>query len=273
MHKSKVILIIIAGRRKNLEILIPHIMRARQHFDYCELWMNAVWEKSDAEYIRALPSNYPGTFVLKDDGAWRVAGKFEHYVRYYKTLANDDTLYVKLDDDILWMERDAIKDLIDVRQNSQVPIIVIGNVVNNAFCNVEHQKLGLYPKELELTTSCYDKTAHLSSEFAELVHRTFLKQLLRNLSASEYQFPTRLAPMGRRTPNHVFAFYGKDILWRRDDEAEIGTISGLERRPILIAGKPIFLHYGYDGQTKFLDTTDIRATYVDYTPGKHYSDS
>jgi hypothetical protein len=271
MH-SKVVLIVIAGRRRNLEILIPHLLEAREHFDYCELWMNACWDKEDEKYIRSLPKLHPGTFLLKDDGGWSVLGHFSHYVRYYRTLAKDDTIYIKLDDDILWMSTNAIKNLIEARRGAVWPMIIVGNIVNNTFCNVQHQKLGIYRPEVTLTTDYHDPIGHYDKVFVEEMHRILIKKLRVCLSTSDYNFKDCVAPLGNRVPNHVYAFYGKDVLWKDDDEEEISIVGRRETRPTLITGDALFSHYAYSGQIDFLDRTDIRALYSEFIPGKSYSE-
>lgn len=264
---EKVVLIVICGRKDNLEILIPYIVAAKEHFDYCELWMNPCWSEEDEQYIRKLPKTYPGVFLLKDDGKWVISGQFNHYVRYYDTLAKDDTLYVKIDDDILWMAQDAIKNIILARQKTKWPMIVIGNIINNTFCNVKHQELGIYPRETILSASCYDKLGQYSAEFAEDAHRKFIKTIRANIRPEDYNFQDCTAPVGTRVPNHVFAFYGKDILWKADDEAEIGiTLTLREGRAIYIAGNALFSHYAYNPQIEGMDKTNIRGLYKEFHP-------
>jgi len=49
--------------------------------------------------------------------------------QYYKDYIDDDTIYIKLDDDICFFEMDAVKNLIEHRINNPKPLFVFGNIV------------------------------------------------------------------------------------------------------------------------------------------------
>ena len=264
MDKKGVVLVVPTGRRKNLEILIPYIHAARKHFDRCELWMNATWEPDDREYAYGIPAQYPGVFLLKDDGDWDVRACFSHYGRYYHTLAKDDTIYIKLDDDICWMAPDAIESLIESRKANPNPLIVVANTVNNTFCNTKHKELGIYP-QFDLIRSCHCPVGHYSSEFIDFAHTAFLKAIAEGTTDS-YRFKDETT-YGIRTPNHMFAFYGRDIKWDTDDEAYITATLANEQRPVLMAGYPLVAHISYDGQLPHVyHNTDFHIRYKELVP-------
>jgi len=261
--RDEVVLIIPAGRWENLSILLPHLLKVKDLFTRIELWMNACWEREDEHYIRRLINQYPGTFLLKDDGMWGVIGRFQHYGRYYKTLGQDDTMYIKIDDDILWMEPNAIKNLIDTRRGNPDPLLIVGNIVNNAYCNFKHQCLGVYDKTWDLEG--FRAKDNYNGEFSEFAHNTLLNHIKRGTWDRVYRFPDDRVH-GFRLPNHVYAVYGKDITWSIDDEAAPTEGAASAERPVLVTGNSIFAHYAYGEQIGHMNLTDIRARYKKEIP-------
>lgn len=255
---SKVVLIVPVGRNRTLRLLVPHLLAARKQFAYCELWMNVCWDADDIYHIRKLVHDHPGVFVLKDDGGSVTKGEFKHYGRYYHTLGKDDTIYVKIDDDVIWMSDGALDKLVTARKDNPDPLIVVGNTVNNAFCNHEHQKAGLYDKSWVLEG--FRAKHNYDGEFAEFAHNTLMRNIRRD-ATYVYNFDSKYIS-GQRIPNHVFAFFGRDINWDLDDECHIGEGLSTPDRPVMIQGDGgLFAHFSYGEQWPYMDGTEILTAY------------
>jgi len=264
--RPKVILLVPAGRKKCLKILVPHLVAAKSQFDYCEFWMNATWDEEDEKYVKEVVRRYPDIFLIKDDRKWEVKGNFSsHYGRYYHTLAKDNTIYIKMDDDMVWMTPDAIDSLVAARIENPKPLIVIPNIINNTFCNVKHQELGIYSDAFILNRTCHCPTGHYSDDFVMEAHTKFL-EAIKNNTTDQYKFED-CTTFGIRTPNHVFAFFGSDMIWGPDDDESVIT-QGLatEDRPILVIGYPIFSHLAYTPQITFVHRTNILTEYKKLCP-------
>lgn len=265
----KVVLIVPVGRARTLRLLLPHLLAARAHYDYCELWMNACWDVDDITYIRDQVRKHAGTFVLKDDGGSEPdKQQFKHYGRYYKTLGADDTIYVKLDDDVIWMSPDAIQKLVEERRRLTHPLIIVGNTVNNAFCNFQHQRKGVYSPEW--TLEGFRAKHNYDGEFAEFAHQTLMRHIRKD-STYVYQFES-CARAHERIPNHVYAFFGRDISWSLDDEAHIGEGLSDTDRPVWIQGDGgLFAHFAYGEQWGYMDSTETLREYRALAKEKGYA--
>ena len=54
-------------------------------------------------------------YQVKDEGHWFTQKQVN---MFYEKLVDEDTIYIKIDDDICWMHEDAIKNLIEFRKNN-----------------------------------------------------------------------------------------------------------------------------------------------------------
>ncbi|KAI0161020.1 hypothetical protein GGR52DRAFT_562561 [Hypoxylon sp. FL1284] len=90
-------------------------------------------EQADVEYLRALVSGREGHYSVVEGGEG--AGIWD-------SATEDDTIYVKIDGDIVFIHTDAIPQLVHTRIASPHPFAVAANVVNDALTASEHLHYG-----------------------------------------------------------------------------------------------------------------------------------
>jgi hypothetical protein len=201
---SKIILFIFAGREANLEVQRPYLDRILEENPFAELHL---WDLTrtpeDAAYldsrehahggrvqvIRGLHTGHPIP-CRYPNGRERRRGAppclcmihkppYEEPYRIYARSANpDDTIYVKIDDDVLFLETARFRDFLDVLTKDPTRV-VSANVANNAVC-------AKYERALiqKFTPSCGDPTLrendqdwwalHTSRHFARECHDWFI---------------------------------------------------------------------------------------------------
>jgi hypothetical protein len=129
---KKVIVVIPAGRKRYLEILIPYLLNPtnRAIIDECRLWLNTDVEE-DIAYIKSLQSD----FIKIDEYN---NPKNIHRIASFLSLApnNSNIIYLRLDDDICFVDSNAILNLVKFRYENPNYFLVYGNIANNSRMDV-----------------------------------------------------------------------------------------------------------------------------------------
>lgn len=133
-----------AGRRRYLEALVPYLLRARDVLDEHHFWVNTN-VASDIRYIRRLAAEYPDFFKLNTRHGGAQHGSTRNIGSFWQDCTADDTVYVRLDDDVCFVAPDAIEKLAAFRVAHPEPFLVLGNIVNNSVCAHFHQQQGRIP--------------------------------------------------------------------------------------------------------------------------------
>ncbi len=138
----KTILITVCGRKRFLEIQFPYLIELKKSKLISEhhLWINTKNEE-DLKYIKYIHNLDPNYFkcIYSDEGS----GKFEesgtpsvHDVGYmispfFKYCTDLDTVYIRLDDDICFIETKSFSEYIEFRKSHPEFFLVFPIIVNN----------------------------------------------------------------------------------------------------------------------------------------------
>lgn len=161
----KVILYAFLGRRSNVELQMPFIRRILDESpDVVFHAWNLARLPEDAEFIRTLSGD---RVVVKNDFYNQPDG-WNNVYRHYANPEYRDCVFVKFDDDIVFIETDRFKDLVEAVKPGA---IVSAQVINNGSCTpmepelwTGFQKLGIHLLDV-----------HLSNKYAEMSHQFFFK--------------------------------------------------------------------------------------------------
>jgi hypothetical protein len=268
----KVISMTPAGRKRNLEILVPYLLREKykQTIDKHIFWLNTT-NAEDIEYVRSLtkdPFFEIREAPLDKASGWCLDYDVKNIYKFFVECVDKDTCYIRLDDDICWIHEDAIKNLIDTRLGAADNIfLVYGNTVNNAICSYWHQQVSALPiTEGIVSYSCLDRLGWSSGTFAEFVHRNFLSKVQ---EAKSFYFNDCMLLNRERVSINViswmgstFAKFGGEV--DPDDEQWLATDKPLEMGFYnMIAGNALFSHFAYFIQRKHLENnTDLLSAYL-----------
>jgi hypothetical protein len=292
MPLQKVISVTPAGRRQYLEILVPYLLRNRDYLAEHHFWLNTN-NRRDIEYITALARQYPEFFKIKRREVFK--SYTESIWQYFQDCGDEDTIYVRLDDDICFIAPDAIPNFIDYRIHHPEPFLIYGNIVNNAICTHIHQAQGLIPNQKrKVGYSCMDPVGWGSGHFAAIVHRCFLADAW-NGRVDQWKFDSRIIDDCRRFSINVICWFGKDIKQVEElsiknlNEANIRhPITGKKvfdeesllteylptkfNRPNTICGDALFSHFAFYTQRPFLEgATVLLDQYGDVLTGRDSS--
>ena len=167
---SKVVIFTFAGRRANLELQLPFIRRILAEHSRVEYH---IWDLSrtleDHLWLRTIEGD---RIVLHNEfyGSKKPHRRFKDVYSHYTHPVYRDTVFVKIDDDIVFIEVGRFDDLIAaVRANPDA--IVSANVINNGACALLDARLC---RDLPRMDSV-PLEAYLSAEFARVSHEYFFK--------------------------------------------------------------------------------------------------
>lgn len=251
-----------AGRREYLALLHAHLLRQRAHFDEWHLWLNTQVQE-DIDFMRQLERDHaPWIKVVTDPESDPKAGNMNIH-RFFKYATDDRTVYIRLDDDVVYLEDDFIRKLYAERLRNRDYFLVYANIINNAVISHMHQRSGTfaYPDLLEPT--CMGN-AWSNPAIAEELHRQFLADAragnVRRWHRSFAQFETT-----QRVSINAIAFFGsvfKRIQVGADEEDWLSVAhpreAGLKN---LVVPSAICAHYAFHTQRAHLDKTDILEQY------------
>jgi hypothetical protein len=276
MSSWRLVTVTPAGRKRYLEILVPYLLKNRQCISEHHFWLNTT-NRNDIEYITTVAGTYPDFFKVKRREIFNEKNLPDCIWQYWQDCVEDHTIYVRLDDDICFVDNEAIAKLFEFRQNHPTPFLVCGNVVNNALCSHIHQSLGVIPRSWgEVKFECLDKVGWAQKRFAGSVHRLFVQDVRRD-RIERWKFAPRQVDDYRRFSINVVAWFGRDM--KKINELKIQDPRTLDlRHPIsgetlvndeeefftryfpakigracVICGDALFSHFAFWTQRPYLD--------------------
>lgn len=251
-----------AGRRRYMQVLVPQILR-EGGWDELQVWVNTC-DPEDLAYLASLPSVDPRIrLVALPDGMTPQGSQTIHH--FFANCMDPQTVYIRLDDDICFIEPGALARIARYRLASKQAFLVFPVIVNNAIISHVLQVLGRIRYDRYLRALCMDPIGWKSPEFAERLHRSFLRMLAEG-RIDQFKFPSRPIALSRMSINCIawlgeeFAKFGGKV--GPDEEEWLSVV-----RPTqigghnLIFGDAIVSHFAFYTQREYLDRTDLLELY------------
>jgi hypothetical protein len=172
----------------------------------------------------------------------------------------------------VYIAPDAIEKLLNCRLQHQRPPIVYANIVNNAICSHLHQRSALIDYSQGVCRyECLCQVGWRSPQFAELVHRSFLRSLAANNSDCFKMQDRDLCAYERMSINCI-AWFGRDFAafgGKVGADEEVWLSQEYPRaaaRSNLICGSALVSHFAFFRQRDHLDATDLLELYGRHCP-------
>ena len=261
-QQYKVVLNTAAGRRRYMQYLIPYIVTCPV-VDRYDIWVNT-HNGADIEFFRRIADRFPVVnLVWQPDG---VVNGNATINAFYKECVERDTVYFKLDDDIIWMEPGLIERMVRFRVDHPQYFLVSPLVINNALSTYLLQLSG----KLRLDSYCEASASHpvlwRSGAFAQELHAWFLEHFLKTGSWEELHIGKKEMGMTRFSINAVL-WFGEEMrkfsgVVPGDDEEFLSCIyptqHGLSNA---WNGDALVAHFAFFTQRKALDSLGILEQY------------
>lgn len=268
----KVVVVIPAGRERFLSILIPALLKQEVYFDELRLFVNTNVE-SDISYMRSLNHpkitlDYRPNIILR-----KTPGKNMIHSEAYNNYAihelphkciDPDTIYIRVDDDVIWISDDFVKSIVETRINSNA-FLVFGNIINNAVIDSIHQDIGALKWDNLLECDCFHYESIHSIPLLIAKHEQFLNHLANdNLSVYSKIIKRILPPM--RVSVNAICWFGSEFR-KFDGRVFLHEEEWLSKhkpkklgRYNEIAVNALCVHYSFHTQ-QGIDDTDIYQRY------------
>jgi hypothetical protein len=193
---GSVIFICPGGRRKVLELQLKYMIKLLDLDIVHEyhLW-DFAWTESDSEYIASLKDYHPKLKIMyspftKGKRESNIASKqFAYFLHDYYTYEKyKEYIFVKVDDDIVYVDIPQFESFIEGRKNSN-SFLYSANVINNNLIEVE-------------------KFDFIHSKFLAISHKIVQKNRKKN---------TEVFPCSNRLSINFVAYLGKDLQFINDE--------------------------------------------------------
>jgi len=261
--KPQVIMTCFAGRRRYLEILVRYVDKliAKGLVDEFHMW-DYTRDPEDAVWIRENCQRFK-IFEVEDKSLWR-----EYYMYYANIKYPDpDTVLIKCDDDIMFIDIDQFQSYIDKRRENPHNLLAFASIVNNKVPSLIQHAYGQWP---EMTI---DEIGYLffSAEICARLHKYFIKNkddflnISRNLTGFKNEIhhhnPAALVNI------NFFAILAKDLYlfehcWENDEYNLAQQLPVSINRSNYVDPEFVVCHMGFTSQREFgFDETEALKGY------------
>lgn len=256
-----------AGRKRYLELLLEHMQREynTDAFAQWDLWLNTNVAE-DIDYCRSLASQYSWIKIVEVPDINSVNNR--NIYKFFKYACDPETVYVRLDDDIVYVEPGFFDKIYHFRITNPEPFLIYGNIINNAIISHIHQRNGLFTYNKLGGYKCMDDVGWKDHLYAETVHRAFLQDLKEgNISKWHKSFGTWTCFDYERVSINCIAWLGKTF---KEFEGDVGVDEEawlsvdkpkMMSKPNVIFGDAIVAHFSFFTQRSHLDNTDLLQKY------------
>jgi hypothetical protein len=251
-----------AGRKRYLEVLLSHLKKVRNEFDEWILWVNTTNE-DDISYIEQIECE--NDFIKIQRSKINPNGN-STICHFFKECIDENSVYIRLDDDIVYVEPNSISKIFEFRINNPQYFLVYGNIINNAITSHLYQKKGILNNDLVFGYNCLDKNGWDNPAAAELIHNKFF-ELYEENKTDEFLIDNHVFNNYERCSINVISWLGKEFKKFNGDvdkEEEQWLSSDKPREiqiPNIIFGDSLFVHYSFFTQRSYLDNTNILERY------------
>lgn len=267
----KIVVCTPAGRKKYLSIFKRFIYRKMNEglIDGWQLWQNTV-DPKDLAYLESMEKENPKVKIYRMGEPIESMGFYDTYnpLKTHLFFANtheDDTIYIRMDDDIIWCADDAIEKIVKARIDNPKAFVVTPNVVNSTICNSWHQENGALSEEAgkvkryTVTDPNYaylDEFNYSDGRFADHVHATFKKHYEEG-TLSDYYLTSKSLDEFQRFSICCICWFGKDkISLGYIEEPQLAwELPMALNRPNYFVGDALLVHAAYHTQRPYLAAT------------------
>lgn len=251
-----------AGRRRYMQYLIPYIVSS-PIVDRYDIWINT-HNGADIEFFRKIAEKFHVVnLVWQPDG---VVNGNASINAFYKDCVEDKTIYFKLDDDVVWMEPQAIEKMVDFRIDNPNFFLVSPLVINNSLSTYLLQ----LERKLKLREYCNADSSHdvlwKSGAFALDLHNWFINNFLRKQEWNKLHLGKKEMGMTRFSINAIL-WMGEEMAKFKgkvpgDDEEFLSCIYPTQQgKANAWNGDTIMAHFAFFTQREHLDAGHILEKY------------
>jgi hypothetical protein len=258
-----------AGREKYLSIFKKYIYKEIEKglVDEWQLWQNTIKE-SDISYIGSMAAENPKVKVFTISN---IENRYNfcdttRTCEFFSNCHDDNTIYIRFDDDIVWYEPGAIERMCFVRIQHSDAYLIYPTVINSTTVTNWHQRSGALSEEAGILHHKEDKPEdpnwiyleefnYTDSKLIDLIHDTFKKKY-EEKNLSDYYLESRYLLDHQRFSICSICWWGKDhILPGPSEEPQLSwELPEKENKHVYFLGDALMVHYSYHTQRDYLES-------------------
>ena len=243
-----------AGRKKSLEILYNYLKYQKKDFKQWTLWLNTT-NHIDINYCKQLKKE--NSWIKTIDLDVHFNGSHSIY-SFFKHSCDPNKIYIRLDDDIVWIEKDFIRKLSAFRNQNPEYFLVYGNIINNAVIDHLQQRFGNFQIKEFLEYDAFGKNSWGNPHIALQKHEDFIKAILMN-DIEKFKFNQWILHLYERVSINCISWIGSEFekfngKVEQDEELYLSVLKPQElKKPNIIYGQAVCVHYAFFTQREYLN--------------------
>ena len=258
----RVVCVTPAGRRRYMKLLAPLVLSSGL-VDRYDIWVNT-GDVGDLAFLEALAGlDDRVRLVPLPDGTEPGMGAI---CEFFRVAQDEDTLYIRLDDDVVWLEPGFFETLLRFRLAHPRYFLVMPLIINNALCSSLLQSCGKIKSSRFVGTACMDPIGWRDAGFAVQLHRMFLDLIRRGETHRLHCGPREIA-LNRFSIN-ALCWFGRDMAAiggeiRPAEEEDLSNIIPTRLgRANCFCTDTIAAHFAFYVQRRALDGSDVLEQYA-----------
>lgn len=272
---NKTVVVIPAGRRRYMRLLVPQIL-SQHGWDELYIFENCQ-DPEDRKWVLELNKLDPRIKIIQDTGVLAEGVHWHRSLnRFWKYCMDPDTVYIRMDDDVVYIEPGLIEKLAAQRRLMIEPYLIMPVIVNNSVTSHFMRNKDML-EQFEFPSSPFDHDNLTNMPAVDYLHTRFLKNLDRNVLYTYYHPNMAFTPPHQISIN-VIAYFGSDIAaWNGEVPDNTGeemfvsyTMPIKTKRDIGYFGGAIASHYAFTNQREYMDNTDFLQQYEDILRKRGY---
>jgi len=148
----KIVVLTFGGRECSLKILFPLILKYKKYIHEFRIFIATVIQ-SDIDYMEkfANENDFVKTIYLKINGKTITDNSQKELIwnNAYNMCQEENTVYIKLDDDIVYFDETLFTEFVDYRINNRNFPILYPVIINNTITSVILQENGIYQPNIK----------------------------------------------------------------------------------------------------------------------------
>lgn len=263
MYKNyKIISVTPAGRKRYLKILDFYLRKNKNIIDKHIFWVNTK-NQEDIDYMKYLVKKYPEFYELEylnqDSKETYNNYSVKNIHNFFKNCIDENTIYVRFDDDICFIDQNAIQNLIDCRIANPEFFIVYPLIINNCFMIDLLQQKNLSSNKHGVAGESRVGKGWQDPLIGKNIHEEFLQNIIDN-KIEIYNFGNHIIENFTPVSINSFCWFGKEFKKfqgnvHEDEELWLSHIKpSLIDKKNLICTSAVVSHFSFQSQNNYFET-------------------
>lgn len=258
--------VISSGRKQNLKILIELLKNHYDVIDEIRFWLNTI-DESNINYIKEIAETNTNLYTIDILDDYSIFKKpyigpllSKTVTPFYNRCNDENTIYVKFDDDIVFIENDYIKDIAEFTINHKDNLLILGNIINNSVCDFNHKKYGNIHYDDDIIEDCFCKKSWKNPTYIKLKHDIAIDNIKTD-NLDLYRFPSKdwYNRFSLNSMSWLGSNFNKNNIEVTENDEVYLTENGNFKN--ILYGNKICVHYSFYTQQKYMDELNYLDKY------------